>query len=68
VTVTIQPIGGDATTVTVQDGAAIRDALGVSGLNWAGSSILLNGDPARGDEVLRDGDRISLIPPAKGAR
>jgi len=67
-TITVQPIGGTAVTVSPQDGATVADALNASGLVWEGQGILLNGASCTNTGTLvRGGDRISLIPQPKGA-
>ncbi|MBW2064460.1 MAG: MoaD/ThiS family protein [Deltaproteobacteria bacterium] len=59
--------GADSGIVDVEEGTTVRGLL--SGLNipeGAVKMVFLNGAYAKGDEVLKEGDRIGVFPPVAG--
>lgn len=59
--------GHDSGIIEAEEGTTLRGLL--NGLNireGAARIIFLNGAHARGDEVLKDGDRVGVFPPVAG--
>ncbi|MBW2028885.1 MAG: MoaD/ThiS family protein [Deltaproteobacteria bacterium] len=60
-------VAGDSGVMDAEEGTTLRGLL--QGLNIPEGSakiIFLNGAHARGDEVLKDGDRVGVFPPVAG--
>lgn len=58
---------GNACTLEVKDGAAVRDILGQLKIGLEVPKIIfLNGIHASLDDVLKNGDRLAVFPPIAG--
>ncbi len=59
--------GGNACTLEVQEGTAVRDILGQLKIGLEIPKIIfLNGIHAGLDDVLKNGDRLAVFPPIAG--
>jgi len=59
--------GGNGLTVDVGEGTSINDLLRRYGVPADSVAIIfLNGVHAKGDEVLKEGDRVGVFPPIAG--
>ena len=58
---------GGSCTVEISEGTEVRGLLEQLKLPaHAVKLVFLNGVHARGDEILKDGDRVGIIPPVAG--
>jgi molybdopterin synthase sulfur carrier subunit len=59
----------DSKTIEISEGISIDmliDQLGIP--NDTVKAVFLNGIRAKGDEILKDGDRVGIFPPVAGGK
>jgi len=65
--VKIARIGERSEELALREGSTVEDLLDAADMQLvSGEKIQINGAPADIDTVLRDGDRVFLVPPSTG--
>lgn len=63
--------GSDQALVEMAEGATVVDVLNVyrervPAFAWESIAVAVNQEYARGEDLLRDGDEVALLPPVSG--
>jgi sulfur carrier protein ThiS len=66
--VKVAQLGAQVREVSLKVDATVDDAIDAADVDVAGFEVRLNGAPAEGDEVVRTGDIVTLVPQIKGGR
>lgn len=66
INVRIVQLGRGVFKYAAQDGATIADGLEAAGISVEHMDVRVRGKPAKVEDVLRDGDLVTVIPLIKG--